>query len=202
MSVKSAIVKKADGVTNFLTDETDSSTTVATFAPILLSKSTGVIQAPQNFIDFNANGLNQATTHLTNSGKALDVTLTLKNAVTSFAIQFDSDFSAVNTVQPPQKTISVSGESSTISADGAVSASRNLQLEIVSDTTTLGTVGDNQLRMLVAPYDTANGLTHLTLQYDTNSAYGTGYTTASSVIAIDFVGDVTALLTPASLTFI
>ena len=78
----------------------------------------------------------------------------------------------------------------------------NQALEIVSDTTTLGTVGDNQLRMLVAPYDTANGLTHLTVQYDTNSAYGTGKTTASSVIAIDFAGDVTALLTPASLTFI
>jgi hypothetical protein len=202
MSVKSAVVKKADGTTNFLTDETDSSTTVATFAPILLSKSTGVIQAPQNFIDFAANGLNQSTTHLTNSGKALDVTLTLTNAVASFAIGFDSDFSAVNTVQPPQKTIPVSGQSSTISTNGAVSASRNLQLEIVSDTTTLGTVGDNQLRMLVAPYDTANGLTHLTVQYDTNSGYGTGKTTASSVIAIDFVGDVTALLTPASLAFI
>jgi hypothetical protein len=72
-------------------------------------------------------------------------------------------------------------------------------LEIVSDTATLGTVGDNQLHMLTTYLD---GVTHLQIQYDTDSTYGTGHTTQSSIIAMDFVGDLTSVLTPASLTFI
>jgi hypothetical protein len=40
----------------------------------------------------------------------------------------------------------------------------------------------------------------LLVQYDTNSTFGT--TALSSVIAMDFDGDVTATLVPASLTYI
>ena len=51
-------------------------------------------------------------------------------------------------------------------------------------------------------YDSETKLTRLLVQYDTDSTYGTGHTTESSIIAMDFVGDLTLVLTPASLTFI
>jgi hypothetical protein len=145
----------------------------------------------------------------TSSGVVLSAELTVTGLVNTFEIGLESKASGgateINTADG--KVYGATSDSGGLLALGisktaGASLGENGALEIVSDTTTLGTVGDNQLRMLVAPYDTANGLTHLTMQYDTNSAYGTGYTTASSVIAIDFVGDVTALLTPASLTFI
>ena len=74
-------------------------------------------------------------------------------------------------------------------------------LEIVSDTGTLGTVGDNQLHMLTT-YDASSGLTRLQVQYDTDSVYGANHTSASSIIAMDFLGDLTSVLTPANLIFI
>ena len=143
------------------------------------------------------------------SGIVLSAELTLTGLVNTFEIGLESKASGgtteINTADG--KVYGAASDSGGLLALGisktaGASLGANGALEIVTDTTTLGTVGDNQLRMLVAPYDTANGLTHLTVQYDTISAYGTGKTTASSVIAIDFVGDVTALLTPASLTFI
>ena len=50
----------------------------------------------------------------------------------------------------------------------------------------------------IAIYDKASDLTHLMIQYDTNAAKGT--TSLSSVVAMDFGGDVTNLI-PASLIF-
>ena len=61
----------------------------------------------------------------------------------------------------------------------------------------LGTVGDNQLHMLTR-FDGA--LTHLQLAYDTNP--GAGATTASNVIAMDFLGDVTANLIPSHINYL
>jgi hypothetical protein len=72
-------------------------------------------------------------------------------------------------------------------------------LEIITDTDTLGTITDNQLHMLVK-YDAAKDLTQLSLKYDTNSSIGT--TALSDVIEIHFMGDLSANLTPAALTFI
>ena len=69
----------------------------------------------------------------------------------------------------------------------------------LTDTGKLGTVGDNQLHM-VSTYETATDTTHLKVQYDTNASFGT--TALSSVIALDFAGDVTANLTTTSLTYI
>ena len=200
MVVKSAVVKNSDG-TNFLTDAGDATTTVATWAPILAGKATGVIQLPQNFIDFDAYALSQTETHLTNSGKAFDVTLTLKTAVTSFDISFDSDFGSVNGVGIPGQTVPVAGQATSISASGASGVVRDNKLQVVSDTGTLGTVGDNQLHMLTTYY-ASTGLTRLQVQYDTDSVYGANHTSASSIIAMDFLGDLTSVLTPASLIFI
>jgi len=135
------------------------------------------------------------------TGKVLGVALIVNSLVSTFSVGLEAKSAGGMTDVTP-----VNGASNDItvgiSKTAGAALGTNGALEIVSDTTTLGTVGDNQLRMLVAPYDTANGLTHLTVQYDTNSGYGAGKTTASSVIAIDFVGDVTALLTPASLILI
>ena len=72
-------------------------------------------------------------------------------------------------------------------------------LVIVSDTGSLSPVTDNQLHMLVT-YDATKQVTQLSIKYDTNSAVGT--TALSEIIEIDFMGDLTANLTPASLTFI
>jgi hypothetical protein len=72
-------------------------------------------------------------------------------------------------------------------------------LTIVTDTGALSPVTDNQLHMLVT-YDATKQETQLSIKYDTNSAVGT--TAVSEIIEIDFMGDLTANLTPASLTFI
>ena len=72
-------------------------------------------------------------------------------------------------------------------------------LEIITDTNTLGPVGDNQLHM-ASSFDATSNMTHLQVQYDTNSTFGA--TALSSIIALDFDGDVRANLTPASLTYI
>jgi Ca2+-binding RTX toxin-like protein len=70
-------------------------------------------------------------------------------------------------------------------------------LQIVTDTGTLGAVGDNQLHLLVT--NDAQG-THLFIQFDANSGVGT--TADSGTMVIDFQGDVHALLVPAAMTFI
>ena len=143
------------------------------------------------------------------SGVVLSAALTVTGLVNTFQIGFDAKFNGGATeISTEDKTVygGASGSGGLLALGVAKTAGASLYensaLEIVTDTTALGTVGDNQLRMWVAAYDTANGLTHLQMQYDTNSTYGTGKITASSIIAMDFVGDVTALLTPASLTFI
>jgi hypothetical protein len=60
---------------------------------------------------------------------------------------------------------------------------------------------DNQWRIF-ASFDTANNLTHLQMKYDTDPLFGSGHTAASSIIAMDFDGDVRALLVPANMNFI
>ena len=80
----------------------------------------------------------------------------------------------------------------------AMIGSSNGALFVSQDTSVLSTVGDNQLHM-VTTYEVAKDVTHLLVQYDTNSASGT--TALSNVIAMDFAGDVTTTLVPASLTY-
>jgi hypothetical protein len=53
---------------------------------------------------------------------------------------------------------------------------------------------------MASNFDAASNITHLQVQYDTNSTFGA--TALSSIIALDFDGDVRANLTPASLTYI
>ena len=95
----------------------------------------------------------------------------------------------------------VTGQATSISASGASGVVRDNKLQVVSDTGTLGTVGDNQLHMLTT-YDASSGLTRLQVQYDTDSVYGANHTSASSIVAMDFLGDLTSVLTPANLIFI
>ena len=45
-------------------------------------------------------------------------------------------------------------------------------------------------------------MTRLQMQYDTDPVFGSGHTAASSIIAMDFDGDVRALLVPANMNFI
>ena len=142
---------------------------------------------------------------ISSTGKVLGVTLIVSSLVSTFAVGLEAKSAGgtteVNTANG--KVYGASTDSGGVLAVGVTktagaSAGTTGVLEIVSDTSTLGS-GDNQLHMLTT-YDSATGLTRLQIQYDSNSTYGT--TAASSIIAMDFVGDLTSVLTPASLTFI
>ena len=132
------------------------------------------------------------------SGKVAGVTLTVSGLVSTFAVGIESvaagGATAITTVNGVSTNVDVG---ITKTAGAVVTIGNTGTLEIVTDTGKLGTVGDNQLHM-VTTYDKASDLTHLMIQYDTNAAKDT--TSLSSVIAMDFGGDVTNLI-PASLIF-
>ena len=132
------------------------------------------------------------------TGRTMAIKLVVSGNVSTFQVGFDSAGIVTTTESGTDNSYTLStGVTKTAGAASGVTGA----LEIVSDTGTLGTVGDNQLHMLTT-YDSATGLTHLQVKYDTDSTYGTGHTTVSDIIAMDFVGDLTSVLTPASLTFI
>ena len=130
-------------------------------------------------------------------GKTISVRLLVNGLVDTFGVGFDN----VQIVATDQSNVdhNFNDVSFGVSKTAGVTIGTTGVLEIVTDTGTLGSVGDNQLHML-ATYN--SGVTHLEVQYDTNSAFGSGQITASDLIAMDFEGDVTANLVPASLTFI
>ncbi|MBI4986103.1 MAG: Ig-like domain-containing protein [Rhodocyclales bacterium] len=128
------------------------------------------------------------------NGKTLSVSLIVNSLVDTFAVGLESGSGKTEITTAAGQTHVV--EVGITKTAGAVAGSTSV-LEVVADTTTLGTVGDNQLHF-VSTYDGAN--THLQVRYDTNSTFGT--TTLSDIIALDFAGDVTASLVPANLTFI
>jgi hypothetical protein len=134
----------------------------------------------------------------TASGNVLNVKLYVSGLVNTFDIAIQSKASGgttdVHTANGVTTNVDVG-----ITKTAGLTIGANGVLEIITDTTTLGTVGDNQLHM-VSTYDAQQNTTHLQVQYDTNSTFGTN--TPSTVIAFDFDGNVTANLTPASLTFI
>jgi hypothetical protein len=127
-------------------------------------------------------------------GKVFSVRIIVDAIVSQFQVGLDSGTTSVATADGKTHIVDVGVTKTaglTIGADGI--------LEIITDTDRLGIVGDNQLHM-VATYDSQGNTTHLQVQYDTNSTFGT--TAQSAVIAMDFDGDVTANLTPAHLNFI
>jgi hypothetical protein len=132
------------------------------------------------------------------SGKVAGVTLTVSGLVSTFAVGLESvaagGATAITTVNGLSTNVDVG---ITKTAGAVVTIGNTGTLEIVTDTGKLGTVADNQLH-LVTTYDKASDLTHLMIQYDTDAAKGT--TSLSSVVAMDFGGDVTNLI-PASLIF-
>jgi hypothetical protein len=135
-------------------------------------------------------------TIIDSTGRTIAIKLVISENVSTFQLGFDG--AGIVTTTSSGTDNSYTPTTGVTKTAGAASGTTGV-LEIVSDTSTLGTVGDNQLHMLTT-YDSTTGLTHLQIQYDSNSTYGT--TAASSIIAIDFVGNVADLLTPASLTFI
>lgn len=142
----------------------------------------------------------------TATGTVLSVELILSGQVDTFQLGFESKANggATEVVTADGNVYGGASDSGGVLALGVdktagASAGTTGTLEIVADTGTLGTVGDNQLHM-VSVYDAASNTTHLQLSYDTNATFGS--TTASSIIALDFEGDITANLTPASLTYI
>jgi hypothetical protein len=131
---------------------------------------------------------------ITNTGKAFSVRLIIDSLVSTFELGLDAGSTELATADGKKHIVHVGV---TKTAGAPVGGAGNLV--IVTDVDTLGIVTDNQLHMLVK-YDPAKDVTQLSLKYDTNSAVGT--TAQSDVIEIDFMGDLTANLTPAALNFI
>jgi hypothetical protein len=134
----------------------------------------------------------------TATGTVLSVELLLDSSVNTFNVGLQSiaegGATQVTTADKVTHEVSVGVDKV---AGATVGGAGNLV--IVSDTGSLSPVTDNQLHMLVT-YDATKQVTQLSIKYDTNSAVGT--TALSEIIEIDFMGDLTANLTPASLTFI
>ncbi len=132
------------------------------------------------------------------AGKVFAVSLTVSGLVNIFDVGLEAVASggstAITTADNVTHNVDVG-----VTKTAGLTVGTNGILEIITDTGTLGEVGDNQLHM-VATYDDVEKITQLQVRYDTNSTFGA--TTLSEVIAFDFDGNVTANLTPASLTFI
>ena len=130
------------------------------------------------------------------TGSVLTVNLILNVLVDSFAVGLESQAGGGGTSVVTANGQAYGVETGITKIAGAAAGGTGV-LEIVTDTGVLGTVGDNQLHMLTR-FDGA--LTHLQLAYDTNP--GAGATTASNVIAMDFLGDVTANLIPSHINYL
>ena len=153
------------------------------------------IAVPLNSDDYNAAGIGgmTGTANFTSNKNLATAYFALSDSATGLEISLDALQIYNNTTKVFEDKIVPLGVS-------AGTVNRNLALTVVKDTAALG-AGDNQLHMLTT-YDASSGLTRLQVQYDTDSAYGANHTTASSIIAMDFLGDLTSVLTPASLIFI
>ncbi|MEI7680017.1 MAG: Ig-like domain-containing protein, partial [Betaproteobacteria bacterium] len=132
------------------------------------------------------------------TGAVLTVNLILNGLTNTFAVGLESQAGGGGTSVMTANGQAYGVETGITKIAGAAAGGTGV-LEIVTDTGVLGTVGDNQLHMLTR-FDGANNLTHLQLAYDTNP--GAGATTASNVIAMDFLGDVTANLIPSHINYL
>ena len=132
------------------------------------------------------------------NGNSLSVTLIVNGLVNTFSVGLEAK-SAGGVTEIITADNVIHNVDVGITKTAGVTIGVTGTLEIITDTSALGTVGDNQLHM-VSTYDSQNNTTHLQVQYDTSSTFGT--TVLSDVIAIDFDGDVRVNLTPAHLTFI
>ena len=156
-----------------------------------------------NLVGVTANGKIAAAVDLTTSvnpitestGKAFGVTLTVNSLVSTFAIGLESYAAGGATAITTADGVSHKVDVGVTKTAGAALAAAGV-LQIVTDTTVLGSIGDNELHM-VTTFDSFADVTHLTVRYDINAAIGA--TVASSVIAMDFVGDVRANINPATL---
>ena len=128
------------------------------------------------------------------TGRAFGVTLTLNGLFDSFKVGLEASTAGGDTV------LSAGGTQAASVGVDKLAGSQAGALFVFQDTGTLGTVGDNQLRF-VTTYDAQDNVTHLQLQFDTNSAFGTGQTTAGAVVAMDFEGNVQNLI-PAALQYV
>jgi hypothetical protein len=153
------------------------------------------IAVPLNSDDYNAAGIGgmTGTANFTSNKNLATAYFALSDSATGLEISLDALQIYNNTTKVFEDKVVPLGVS-------AGTVNRNLALTVVKDTAALG-AGDNQLHMLTT-YDASTGLTRLQVQYDTDSVYGANHTTASSIIAMDFLGDLTSALTPANLIFI
>jgi len=144
----------------------------------------GISSSTTTILDANP----RITADSTGNGKAIGVTLVINSLVDSFAVGFDSATDgglnsltlANGTSATPtlgiSKTARLAGTSAATVTTGT--------LELINDTTTLGVVGDNQIRS-VSTLSTDGKSGTFKFQYDTNAAAGT--TSLSDVVAINLI---------------
>jgi len=121
------------------------------------------------------------------TGKAVTVTLNLSSAETSFKVGLESVASGGATVvntSAGSNNVDVGISKTARLAGASASTVTTGQLELIQDTTTLGTVTDNQIRG-VSTLSTDGKSGTYKFQYDTNAAAGT--TTLSDVVAINLI---------------
>jgi hypothetical protein len=128
------------------------------------------------------------------TGRAFGVTLTLNGLFDAFKIGLEAKSAGGVT------EVSAGGTQDVAVGVSKLAGSQNGALFVFQDTGTLGAVGDNQLHF-VTTYDAPTNTTHLQLQFDTNSVFGAGQTAASTVVAMDFEGNVQSLI-PAALHYV
>ena len=156
---------------------------VKNIAPVSGSTATvnGKITAP---VDLSAPS---TALVIDSTGKALTVTLNLSSAETSFKVGLESVASGGATVvntSAGSNNVDVGISKTARLAGASASTVTTGQLELIQDTTTLGTVTDNQIRgVSTLSADGKSGT--FKFQYDTNAAAGT--TTLSDVVAINLI---------------
>jgi len=156
---------------------------VKNIAPVSGSTATvnGKITAP---VDLSAPS---TALVIDSTGKAVSVTLNLSSAVTSFKVGLESVASGGATVvntSAGSNNVDVGISKTARLAGASASTVTTGTLELLSDTTTLGTVTDNQIRG-VSTLSTDGKSGTYKFQYDTNAAAGT--TTLSDVVAINLI---------------
>ncbi len=123
------------------------------------------------------------------NGKVLTVKLTLSGLVDTFNLGLESKVDGGNTYITTADGKKHYVDVGIAKTAGKVAGADGV-LEIFADTSTLGTVGDNQLRYSTV-YDATTQTTRMSVRYDTDPKIGS--TVLSDVMLVDFGGNLTSI---------
>jgi len=137
------------------------------------------LAASPNTAIFNANPIINTAA----SNKFLSVTLTINGLIDSFRVGFDAGKSSLTLADGSKPEPSLGITKTAYKAGVSATSVEANTLNVVQDTTDLGTLSDNQFRFLETVDANNNKTGTIKFQYDTNSAVGT--TTPSEVVLVN-----------------